>query len=60
MLEGIPCSDEDVVIAHNYFLCAFYFHFTPQQVDEMDATVLDELLYQLPIWKKKMKELTGG
>jgi len=42
-----------------YFLLAYYFGWTPKQVDEIDAYLVESLLIMLPEWKQKVQEIGG-
>jgi hypothetical protein len=39
-----------------YFLVAYYFHWTPEEVDRTDAYTLDCMLTMLPEWKAKVQD----
>lgn len=48
--------DQDMV----YFICAYYFHWTPEQVDKIESQKLGVLLTMLPEWKKKVNDAIEG
>lgn len=41
-----------------YFLFAYYFHWMPQQVDELSNSLVEELMVMLPAWVKKINEVS--
>jgi hypothetical protein len=43
-----------------YFLMAYYFHFTPEQVDRMDCVHVESMLIMLPAWRKRITEAEYG
>ena len=42
------------------FLCAYYFHWTPEQVERTDNYDVEFMLEALPAWKKKEADAMGG
>ena len=53
----MPVSDKQLDKEFVYFLCAYYFHWTPKQVNEQEAYLIDSLLTMLPLWKQKIKDV---
>lgn len=53
MLEKgkVPRSLRD---ATDYFMAAYYFHWTPQELDAMDAEMATKLLFMLDVLKDKL------
>jgi hypothetical protein len=49
-------QDAELDKAFIYFTCAYYFHWTPKQVDEMEYYQIEMLLSILPGWKKKTQD----
>jgi hypothetical protein len=39
-----------------YFLLAYYFHWTPEQVDNTESNIIEEMLTLLPLWRNKERE----
>lgn len=52
-------SDREANKILNYFLMGYYFHFTPEDVDKMDATLVEGFLIALGEWKKKENEVNS-
>jgi hypothetical protein len=42
------------------FLCAYYFHWTPEETEKADAYTIECLLTALPLWLKKERESIWG
>jgi hypothetical protein len=40
-----------------YFLIGYYFHFTPEEVNKMDVTLVESFMVLLPEWKKRENEV---
>ena len=40
-----------------YFLMAYYFHWTPKQVDETEIYMIESMLTILPAWKQKTQDV---
>lgn len=40
----------------NYFLLAYYFHWTPEQVDKTEYRLIEAMLTMLPLWKAKTQD----
>ena len=40
-----------------YFWCAYYFHWSPEQVDNTESYLLECLMTMLPLWKIRQQEM---
>jgi hypothetical protein len=43
-----------------YFLCAYYFGWTQQEIEQTDSYFIDAMLLMLPEWKKKTADMFGS
>lgn len=61
-LDGMLVEDAEAERDITYFICAYYFHWTPAQVDAVEAEVITSLVNLiLPIWIRKENEVnTSG
>jgi len=67
---GVEHGSEDPEVNKKitYGILGYYFHFTPSQIDKMDATMVEEFLIILhklqeieaKIEHEKLKAITGG
>jgi hypothetical protein len=53
-------SDPDVNREFAYFIMAYYFHFRPGEVDEMDSNLVQSLMMQLSAFRKREQEKRNG
>ena len=53
--QGRLVSDPEVNKAFEYFLLAYYFGWTPEQADKVEAKLLSSLLVILPKWIEKTR-----
>lgn len=49
--------DKEVDKEFVYFLMAYYFHWTPEQVDKLEYTLVESLLIMLHHWIKRINEV---
>ena len=53
-------NDKELDIEFKKFLCAYYFKWTPEQTENVEAYTLECMLHVLPIWLKKERESIMG
>jgi hypothetical protein len=46
-------NDNEADKTFTYFLLAYYFHWTPEQVDKTEYRLIDSMLTILPMWIQK-------
>lgn len=58
-VDGLIVQDAEADRCLTYFLCAYYFGWTQQQVDATEYFLVEAMLEILPLWKAKTQDLLG-